>query len=106
MDSIDVHELKRRLDAGESFRLVDVREEDEWAFCRLPRAEWLPLSRFAAEASQTLRAEEPIILYCHHGVRSLHAGQFLEQLGFTRITNLSGGVHAWSKQVDASVPTY
>lgn len=106
MNSIDVHELKRRLDAGESFRLIDVREEDEWALCRLPHAELLPLSRFAQEAPQKLRPEEPIVLYCHHGVRSLHAGQFLEQLGFTCLTNLSGGIHAWSKHVDASVPVY
>jgi rhodanese-related sulfurtransferase len=106
MDSIDVHELKRRLDAGESFRLIDVREAEEWAFCRLPRAEWMPLSSFAQDAPARLQPGAPVILYCHHGVRSLHAGQFLEQLGFTRITNLSGGIHAWSRQVDPSVPVY
>jgi rhodanese-related sulfurtransferase len=106
MQSIDVHELKRRMDAGESFRLIDVREADEWAFCRLPRAEWLPLSTFAQDALERLRPEESIVLYCHHGIRSLHAGQFLEQHGFRAITNLTGGIHAWSKHIDSSVPVY
>jgi rhodanese-related sulfurtransferase len=107
MEQIDVHELKRRLDAEETFRLVDVRETEEWELCRLPRAELIPLSVFAQRAPELLpRDGVPIILYCHHGVRSLHAAQFLQQHGYTRLINLIGGIHAWSKGIDPRVPTY
>jgi rhodanese-related sulfurtransferase len=106
MQHLNAAGLKQRLEAGESFRLIDVREADEWAYCRLPRAEWVPLSCFAAEAPQKLGRADDIVLYCHHGVRSMHAGQFLEQLGYTVVTNLDGGIHGWSKEIDPTVPVY
>lgn len=106
MKELTPQELQLKLKAGEPLRLVDVREEDEWNFCRLPGAEWIPLTRFAKEAPERLRAEETVVLYCHHGMRSRHAGQFLEQLGYREVINLTGGVDAWSREVDASVPRY
>ena len=63
-------ELKARLDRGETFRLIDVREADEWAVARLPRAELIPLSQFQQRAAGELSPDETIILYCHHGMRS------------------------------------
>lgn len=106
IEVIDAHELRRRMEAGEPLRLVDVREQDEWNFCRLPGAEWVPLSVFAREAPVRLGMDEPLVIYCHHGIRSLHAAKFLEQMGYRKLTNLSGGIDAWSRLIDPSVPVY
>jgi rhodanese-related sulfurtransferase len=116
MKHMDVHELKRAMDAATAgasqaaaalpFQLVDVREDQEWAHCRLPGAVLIPLSRFTSSAADQLSRESPIILYCHHGMRSMHAAQYLEAQGFHDVTNLTGGIDAWSKCIDPQVPTY
>lgn len=55
---------------------------------------------------QELPADRPIACLCHHGGRSMQVAQFLSRRGFTRLANIAGGIHAWSSQVDPSVPTY
>jgi len=99
-------ELKARLDRGDTFRLIDVREPDEWAVAKLPSAELLPLSQFAQLAGDKLSPEEDIVLYCHHGMRSGRAQAYLKAQGFTKVTNLTGGIDAWATQVDPSMKRY
>jgi rhodanese-related sulfurtransferase len=99
-------ELKKRLEQRKDFRLIDVREPDEWAVARLPEAELMPLSQFEQLAAQELATDEKIILYCHHGMRSGRAQAFLKAQGYTDVLNLTGGIEAWSTQVDPSVPRY
>ena len=99
-------DLKIRLDRGESFRLVDVREVDEWAVARLPQAELIPLSQFQQRAAQELSPEETIVLYCHHGMRSGRAQDFLKAHGYTGVWNLAGGIDAWALQVDPTMKRY
>jgi rhodanese-related sulfurtransferase len=99
-------ELKARLDQKESLRLIDVREADEWAVARLPGAELIPLSQFQQKATQELHPNETIVLYCHHGVRSARAQGYLKGQGYTNVLNLTGGIDAWSLQVDATVKRY
>jgi rhodanese-related sulfurtransferase len=55
---------------------------------------------------QELDEETPIVCICHHGARSMSVAAFLERQGFTQVTNLTGGVHAWALQVDGAMPTY
>jgi len=104
--SITPTELKTRLDQGKDFRLIDVREADEWAISRLPEAELIPLSRFQQLATQELLTDETIVLYCHHGMRSAKAQGYLKAQGYTNVINLTGGIDAWSVQVDPSVKRY
>jgi len=99
-------ELKARLDKGKDFRLIDVREADEWAISRLPQAELIPLSQFQHLALQELAADETVVLYCHHGMRSAKAQGFLKAQGFANVLNLTGGIDAWSLQVDSAVKRY
>jgi len=99
-------ELKARLGPAKDFRLIDVREPEEWAIGRLPEAELMPLSQFQQLASQELSPDEKIILYCHHGIRSGRAQGFLKSQGFGDVLNLTGGIDAWSREVDSSVPRY
>ena len=99
-------ELKARLDRGEKIRLVDVREPDEWAVARLPGAELIPLSQFQQRATAELSADESLVLYCHHGIRSARAQGYLKAQGYDSVLNLTGGIDAWSLQVDPAVKRY
>ncbi len=99
-------ELKTRLDQGKNFRLIDVREADEWAIARLPEAELIPRSKFQQLATQELAPDETIILYCHHGMRSARAQGFLKAQGYTDVLNLTGGIDAWALQVDPTLKRY
>ena len=95
-----------------SVRLIDCREEDEWAICRIESpgerpTELIPLSRFAAEAPEKLGEESrPVVIYCHHGMRSMNATLFLRERGIEKVWSLAGGIDLWSTQVDPSVPRY
>ena len=99
-------ELKARLDRGEDVRLIDVREADEWAVARLPRAELIPLSQFQQLAAQELSPDENIILYCHHGIRSARAQGYLKAQGYANVLNLTGGIDAWAVQVEPTMKRY
>ena len=99
-------ELKARLDRGESFRLIDVREAEEWAVARLPQAELIPLSEFQRRAVEELSPDESIVLYCHHGIRSSRAQDYLKAQGYASVLNLTGGIDAWALQVEPTMKRY
>ena len=95
--------------ASPEIRLVDCREEDEFALCRIEGAELIPLSRFGEEATRKLlRSDDPrpIVVYCHNGRRSMHATVFLREHGRSHTWSLAGGIDLWSCQVDPDVPRY
>ena len=100
-------ELAERLRSEAPPHLLDVREENEHAFCALPESRLLPLSELGERVEELAdwRTAE-VVVYCHHGVRSAHAIGYLRQLGFQRLLNLSGGIDRWSLEVDPSVPRY
>lgn len=102
---ISVRDLKKRLDRKEKFVLVDVRERNEFDIAQIPGARLLPLSELAARARELDTADD-IVVHCKSGVRSLKAIQALKQLGFKKLTNVKGGISAWSDEIDPSVPKY
>ena len=85
--------------------LLDVREPWEFRTCHIDGAFNIPMHTIPGKLSE-LNAAQPIVCICHHGVRSLQVGLFLERNDFTQISNLTGGVHAWAQQVDGTMPTY
>lgn len=103
---ITATELKTKMDAGEQFRLIDVREPSEYRTASIPGAELKPLGQIAQWAQQLPDKNEEIILHCHHGMRSERACMFLAAQGFTNLKNLVGGIDDWSLRVDPSVPRY
>jgi adenylyltransferase/sulfurtransferase len=104
---IDVRQLADRLDAGEAFYLLDVRQAWEHQIAALPGSKLIPLGSLVARASEIdCPAGVPVVVYCHHGIRSMTAARALEQLGFLDVHSLAGGIDAWSEQVDPRVPRY
>ncbi len=90
-----------------SIRLLDCREEDEHAFCRIDGSVLVPLSRFAEAVADALpEAPVPVVVYCHHGMRSARAAGYLRDKGHAAVFSLRGGIDAWSREIDPSVPTY
>ena len=85
--------------------LVDVREPHEWAIGRIEGARLVPLDTLPRSIGQ-LNAEDEIVVYCHHGVRSAMAAEWMREQGFSRVRNLTGGIDRWSVEVDASVRRY
>ena len=103
--TITVQELKQKLDRGEKVVLIDVREPWEYNIAKVEDAQLIPLGTLAAEYKK-LDPSAEIVMHCHMGMRSMDATQFLLQQGFKNVKNLTGGINAWSLQVDPSVPRY
>src|SRR6516165_12713338 len=103
--AISAHELKRRMNARETFDLIDVREPFEYEIARIDGAKLIPLAEIA-ERTDELQREQPIVVHCHSGTRSAQAVRLLQQRGFSNVYNLEGGIDAWSDQIDPSVPKY
>lgn len=97
-------ELKRRLDAGETLCVLDVREPHEFARAQIGGT-LIPLNDLPQRLHELDRSQE-IVVHCKMGGRSQKAAEFLAQAGFTRLHNLAGGILAWSETVDPSVPKY
>ena len=104
MKSITPEELKQRL---ESFTplLLDVREPWEFELCRIAGSTHLPMGQIPQRHAELDRGAE-IVVICHHGMRSAQVTQYLDSLGFQGVYNLTGGIDAWSRQVDPEVPVY
>lgn len=98
-------QLKEMLDAGKKLTLLDVREPQEWDIAHLPGAKHIPLNDVPDRMNELDTADD-IVVYCHHGMRSAKAIGFLQKMGFEKLSNLAGGIDAWSINVDESVPRY
>lgn len=97
-------ELKEKMDAGEAFQLLDVRTPEERAIAAIPGAKLLDQS--VAQELEALDRKTVLVFHCHHGGRSQQAAQHFLQRGFEKVYNLAGGIEAWSREVDPSVPRY
>lgn len=105
----EVHpqDVARRLEATEDFLLLDVRQPAEWNTARIRAAKLLPLNELADKVDQLVDYfEKPVVVYCHHGGRSLAATKYLRERGFLRVHSMAGGIDAWSRLVDASIRRY
>ncbi len=106
-------ELRQRLDRGESLTLLDVREPSERAFCAIAAPAsaidlHIPMREVPAHLDeiQAALARGPLVVYCHHGIRSRHAAEWLSDRGLTGIHNLKGGIDAYAIEADSSVRRY
>jgi rhodanese-related sulfurtransferase len=93
-----VDEIKARLDRGERFYLIDVREESEWARGHVPGAGWLSRGILETQIERAIpHAESDIVLYCGGGSRSALAAESLQRMGYTNVTSMDGGFGGWMR---------
>lgn len=106
MQQITAPELKARIDAGEDIQLIDVRQPDEFAFARIEGAKLIPLGEIMARMNE-LDATRETVIHCKMGGRSARAIEALQHAGYKgSLSNLVGGITAWSNEVDPRVPKY
>lgn len=105
MKEITVQELKEMMDKGEDFQLIDVREDFEYEMSNLGGT-LIPLGGILIEAEQIAK-DKPVVVQCRSGKRSAAAIMQLEQqLGYTNLYNLQGGILAWADEIDPSIQVY
>jgi len=104
---IDCRTVKQKLDANAGLLLIDCREADEHATASITGAVLLPMSEIADRLRELEpHRDRPIVIHCHHGVRSRRVTRWLREQGFTQAQNLTGGIDRWSQEIDPSVPRY
>jgi adenylyltransferase/sulfurtransferase len=99
-----VHSMQAR---GDDFLLLDVREPDEFKRARIEGSTLIPLGELEGRLAEIREWEErPVVVHCHHGGRSAKACKVLDNAGFIRVSNLVGGIEAWSLTVDPEISRY
>lgn len=102
---ITVSETKARLDNGHDFVLIDCREPHEYEIARIEGAVLIPLSEFE-ERIKEIDKDADVIIHCKMGGRSAQAQAWMLQNGYTKVLNMTGGITAWSAEIDPDIPTY
>lgn len=105
MKHIQPTELKQRLGNGSAPFLLDVRQAWEHERARIENSILIPMGEIASRVAE-LDPETEVVVICHHGGRSMQVAAFLERQGFSNVYNLTGGVDAWARTVDPSIPLY
>jgi len=105
---ITPQDVQLRIAAGEKLLLIDVREPAEFQVARILGAELIPMRTVPAQLQHLEAAADDatLIVYCHHGVRSLNVVSWLREQGVTGCQSMAGGIDRWSLQIDPSVPRY
>jgi rhodanese-related sulfurtransferase len=105
---ITPQEVRQRLQSGEKLVLVDVREPAEFQLASIGGAELIPMRTVPAELSRldAQADERPLIVFCHHGVRSLNVVHWLREHGVDACQSMAGGIDRWSLEIDPLVPRY
>lgn len=102
---ISVEELKSRMDRGDDFVLLDVREPHETLICSIPNSSLMPMAQVPHRLGELDPARD-LVVYCRSGHRSAHVVTFLRRRGFDRAVNLRGGVLDWIDRIDPTQPRY
>jgi rhodanese-related sulfurtransferase len=103
---ITVDQLKQQLSSEHPPLLLDVREPWEYQTAHIETSTLIPMNEIPARAHQELDDEAPILVLCHHGARSLSVAAWLRQQGFDKVQSVSGGIDAWSRTIDPTIPRY
>jgi adenylyltransferase/sulfurtransferase len=102
---LDVTEVKQKIDRGDDFLLIDVREPHEYQIACIPTAKLIPLGEVAKRLNE-IDPDAEIVVHCKSGGRSARAVEILRQNGYKNVANMRGGILAWSEKVDPRVPKY
>jgi adenylyltransferase/sulfurtransferase len=105
LPAVTVQELKSMMDLGQDFLLLDVREPFEWDIAKLSGATLIPLGDLPRRLDEIPQGKK-LVVHCKAGGRSAKAVEILRNAGFTNAWNVTGGINAWSREVDVTVPLY
>ena len=102
------HEVKSSLKEPQKGVLIDVREPQEYAIARIEGAELIPMQSVPAQLQrlEAMADQGPLLIYCHHGARSLQVANWLRQQGIENVASMAGGIDRWSLEIDPNVPRY
>ncbi len=104
---INVRQLAEYVADGQPVYLLDVRQPWEHETTALPNSHLIPLGELPGRGDEIQPPDGAlVVVYCHHGIRSLSGAAILEQLGFANVVSLAGGIDAWSLHVDSNIPRY
>lgn len=99
-------QVRDLLAEGPSLQMIDVREPEEYAICRIEGARPIPMRSIPAHVQEIERDDRPLVVICHHGVRSLSVVDWLRRQGVENCQSMAGGIDRWSREVDPAVPRY
>jgi rhodanese-related sulfurtransferase len=99
-------EVNEQLRSGVPVRLIDVREPEEHAICHIEGATLIPMRTVPQHLSELDDEGAPLVVFCHHGVRSLSVVDWLRKQGVENCQSMAGGIDRWSLQIDPAVPRY
>lgn len=109
---LTVSDFRNQIERGESLAVLDVREDEERAYCAIPLPPsvanlHVPMAELPArlDAIRAASGSAPLVVYCHHGFRSMNAARWLASRGLVNVQNLEGGIDAWS-EIDPTVLRY
>jgi rhodanese-related sulfurtransferase len=107
LDDLEVNpqEVKQKIDRGEKFVLLDVREPWENEICRIDGSVLVPMRELPSRTAWLEEAEE-VVIYCHSGIRSLNAAAWLREQGVESARSMAGGIDRWSVEIDPAMPRY
>ncbi|MBL4884052.1 MAG: rhodanese-like domain-containing protein [Planctomycetaceae bacterium] len=104
---VDLQTVKQKLDQNEDFVLLDCREQDEFDLVHIHQAQLLPMSLIEQKVSELDgQQDKEIIVYCHHGSRSLMVTKWLLGNGFNQVKSMAGGIDLWAEQIDSEMTRY
>ena len=104
---IDVHSVKQLRESGEPFLLLDVRQPEENRTAKIDGSVLIPMGELGDRLDELEKhRDRRIVVHCHHGGRSLQVTQALRSRGFDQVQNMTGGIDAWSTEIDEAVPRY
>jgi len=103
---ITVTQLQSHLADPHPPLLLDVREPWEYTTAHIEGSTLIPMNEIPGRAHQELDEDAPILVLCHHGARSLSVAAWLRQQGFDKAQSVSGGIDAWSRTIDPTIPRY
>jgi rhodanese-related sulfurtransferase len=99
-------EVSELLNAGAPLRMIDVREPAEHAICHIEGSTLIPMQSIPQRLNELDGSEAPIVVFCHHGVRSLSVVDWLRRQGVENCRSMAGGIDLWSLRIDPAVPRY
>lgn len=103
-EDVSAEDALKKIKSKKDLQLIDVREEDEFAFGHIEGAKNIPLSTFSEELPKQLVTDKPVLCYCRTGQRSMYASEIFKQLGFKEVGHITGGIKAINNLIEKKIP--